>query len=290
MDNHWVGEPRERAEWSVDTREKLPLGFGRWSVYQFQKTMLTRVCLIAAIVFGVAVATINLWKVREVIDTTRNERDYERSEKVKAQTELADTRRELENTKDDLAQTKQNLENTTAERDRLRSQNDSLAKENTTLKENLRKTTQERDDAQAELAAWAATGITVDQLKALIATAKATQEALDIAESENQILQREVTKYKTQLDLLLGKIDTVPLPPNLKGTVLVADPKWEFVVLDIGEEDGVLKDGELLVNRNGRLVAKIRIQSVQKDRCIANMVNGWKLSDVAEGDLVIPAL
>jgi hypothetical protein len=76
----------------------------------------------------------------------------------------------------------------------------------------------------------------------------------------------------------------------LKGQVLVADPKWEFVVLNIGEDDGVLTDGELLVNRNGRLVAKVRVQSVQKDRSIANLVNGWKLSDVIEGDLVIPAL
>jgi len=61
-------------------------------------------------------------------------------------------------------------------------------------------------------------------------------------------------------------------------------------VLDIGEDQGVLEDGELLVNRGGRLVAKIRIQSVQKDRSIGNLVAGWKLADVAEGDLVIPAL
>jgi hypothetical protein len=60
--------------------------------------------------------------------------------------------------------------------------------------------------------------------------------------------------------------------------------------LDIGEDDGVLENGELLVNRNGRLVAKIRIQSVQKDQSIANLLDGWKLSDVIEGDLVIPAL
>ena len=90
--------------------------------------MLTRVCLIAAIVFGVAVATLNLWKVREVIVTTRADRDNERSMKEEAQTNLANTRRELEDTQDDLAQTKQTLENTTAERDQLRNQNNSLTK------------------------------------------------------------------------------------------------------------------------------------------------------------------
>ncbi|MCU0788471.1 MAG: hypothetical protein MUC91_09845 [Verrucomicrobia bacterium] len=252
--------------------------------------MLTRVCLIAAIVFGVAVATINLWKVREVIVTTRNERDYEKGQKEQALSDLSQTRRELEDTKDELAQTKQNLETTTAERDGLRSTNDQLTKQNRSLQENLKRTTQERNDAQAELAAWEALGITVDQVKVLIAATKAAEEALQVAKEENRILDGELKKAKNQLALLLIEDYKVPLPPNLKGKVLVADPKWEFVVLDIGEDDGLLEQGELLVNRDGRLVAKVRVQSVQKGRSIANLVNGWKLGDVAEGDLVIPAL
>ena len=268
----------------------MALGFGHWSAYQFPKTMLTRVCLIAAIVFGVAVAALNLWKVREVIVTTRNERDYEKGQKEQALSDLANTRRELEDTKDDLAQTKQNLENTTVERDRLRGQNDALVKDNRGLTDRLKKTTQERDDAQAELAAWAALGLSVDQVKVVIATAKAAEEALAISKEENRILNTELTKTKNKLALLLDDTYKVPLPPGLKGTVMIADPKWEFVVLNIGEEDGLLEQGELLVNRNGRLVAKVRVQSVQKDRAIANMINGWKLGDVAEGDLVIPAL
>jgi hypothetical protein len=51
----------------------------------------------------------------------------------------------------------------------------------------------------------------------------------------------------------------------------------------------VLERGELLVNRNGRLVAKVVVRSVQKDRCIANVLPGWELGEVMEGDLVIPA-
>jgi hypothetical protein len=37
------------------------------------------------------------------------------------------------------------------------------------------------------------------------------------------------------------------------------------------------------------LVAKVIIREVQKDRCIANLMPGWKLADVSEGDQVIPA-
>lgn len=252
--------------------------------------MLTRVCLIAAIVFGVAVATVNLWKVREVIVTTRTERDNERSMKEQAQSDLANTRRDLSDTQDDLAQTKQNLESTTTERDRLRNETDALTKQNNGLQQKLKATTDVLNDAQAELAAWGALGITVDQVKGVIAAAKEAEEALEVANTEKAILDMELKKTRNRLAFYEDEDYKVLLPVGIKGKVLVADPKWEFVVLNLGEDDGLLENGELLVNRNGRLVAKVRVQSVQKDRAIANLMAGWKLSDVIEGDLVIPAL
>jgi cell shape-determining protein MreC len=67
------------------------------------------------------------------------------------------------------------------------------------------------------------------------------------------------------------------------------DPKWDFVVLNVGENQGVLADGEMLVSRDGKLVAKIVVRSVQRDRSIANLVPGWQLGEIIEGDEVIPA-
>ena len=81
----------------------------------------------------------------------------------------------------------------------------------------------------------------------------------------------------------------VELPATLVGKVLVTDPKWDFVVLNVGEDQGALSNGELLVSRDGKLVAKVKITSVQKDRSIANIVPGSKLGEVLEGDKVIPA-
>jgi hypothetical protein len=70
---------------------------------------------------------------------------------------------------------------------------------------------------------------------------------------------------------------------------MAVDPKWDFVVLNVGEDQGVLPDGELLVSRDGKLVAKVIVRSVQKDRSIANLVPGWQLGEIIEGDEVIPA-
>jgi cell shape-determining protein MreC len=251
--------------------------------------MLTRVCLIAAVVFGVGVAALNLWKVREVIVTTRTELNTTSNNLFVTSQKLTKTSRELADTQDELADTQQTLETTTAERDGLRNANDSLTRQNATLTQTLKTTTEERNEAQAELAAWNALGIEVDKVAAFISTAEKTRDDLEIAQIENDILEKELTKVTNEL--MKYRVDDykVPLPVGLKGKVLVADPKWQFVVLDVGENDGVLEDGELLVSRNGRLVAKVRIQSVQKDRSIANLMNGWTLSDVVEGDVVIPA-
>ena len=92
-----------------------------------------------------------------------------------------------------------------------------------------------------------------------------------------------------ELDRILGPSTDVKLPPDLKGKIVVVDPKWDFVVLNIGDDRGVLQDGELLVSRNGKLVAKVVVRSVQKDRCVANVIPGWKLGEMIEGDDVTPA-
>ena len=110
-----------------------------------------------------------------------------------------------------------------------------------------------------------------------------------MANQEKAILARTVKRLTIELAEVLQPGYVVPLPANLKGQVMAVDPKWDFVVVNVGEEQGVVKDGEMLVSRDGKLVAKVIIRSVQRDRCIANMVPGWKLGDIFEGDQVIPA-
>jgi hypothetical protein len=67
------------------------------------------------------------------------------------------------------------------------------------------------------------------------------------------------------------------------------DPKWGFVVVNVGETQGAVEAGELLVSRQGKLVAKVVLRSVEKNRSIANIVPGWKLGQPIEGDEVTPA-
>ena len=252
--------------------------------------MLIRISLIVALVTALAVGILNFVMVKEKIETVEKHRAEEKAAKEVAQKDLSDTRRTLAKTEKDLKQTQETLATTTTERDKAITEVAALTKKATELTEKLSKTTTERDAAQQELAAFKATGRTPEQVLTLDKVIKETQEALEVANQEKKILERNLKKKIAELAKYTDPEYTgPPLPPTVTGKILVADPKWDFVVLNVGEDQGALADGELLVSRNGKLVAKIRIQSVQKDRCIANVIPSWKLGEVMEGDLFIPA-
>ena len=251
--------------------------------------MLTRISLIVAIVAGLAVAGLNFVKVKEKITTLISQRDGEKAEKVAAQTELSSTKKELTVTRKDLESTKTELVSTQGDRDKERAEKESQTRRAVKLTEDLAKVQQGLDDAQAQLHAWNAIGSTPEQLLARLAELKQVKEDLGSLTETNHVF---ASKIKTLTYRLLRYEDPenyrVELPPDLNGKILVADPKWDFVVLDFGEKQGALEDGVLLVSRNGRLVAKVQIRSVQSNRCIANVLPNWKLGDVMEGDSVIP--
>jgi len=251
--------------------------------------MLIRISLVLAIVVGLAVASMNFVKVRETITRLRTDLASEKSQKEKALSDLATTRSELGKTAAELKQTKDVLAATVTERDRALADASAAHKRASDLAEKLSKTVQERDDARANLAAYQASGYTAPQVLVLGKQLKTTQDHLAGAQEENKLLGSKIAKLEYELDRYRGKIPIVYLPAKLQGTILVSDPRWDFVVLNVGEDQGLKKNGELLVSREGRLVAKVIVTSVERDRSIANVMPGWKLGDVMEGDKVIPA-
>ena len=251
--------------------------------------MLIRISLIIAILAALAIGGLNFVKVKEKITTLKDQRDTEQKAKVEAQSERDKTKAELDKTSKDLKQTKDTLELTTAERDKAIAEAAvQLAKANE-LTTKLTATTEQRDVAQQELQQFKVLGYTPQQILAFGKQVKDTQDALDVAIEEKKILSQKLTKTTAELAKFKIGWEPPPLPANLKGKILVVDPRWEFVLVDVGENQGVVEDGEMLVNRNGKLIAKVRVHGVLKDRCYANVLPGWKLGELMEGDQVIAA-
>ncbi len=252
--------------------------------------MLIRISLIVAIIAGLAVSGLNFVKVKEKITTLQSDLKRESDAHKEFEGKYNVTKKDLDKRTAELKQTKTELEAATTAKEKAEADLAAQTKRADKLTDDLNKTRQERDNAQADLAAYKATGLTSQQILGLNKEIKGLQDNLTVSDSENRILARKLKKVENELAVYTGGPNFfVTLPAGLRGKVLVADPKWNFVVLNVGEDQGVLERGELLVNRNGRLVAKVVVRSVQKDRSIANVMPGWELGEVMEGDQVIPA-
>ena len=252
--------------------------------------MFIRISLIVAVAAALFVGGWNIVKVRGEITTLISQRDDERGKKQQALSDFSKAKAELTKSQDALKQATQEMADAKSEREKAVATAAMQIKRADELSDKLTKTTQERDDSLNQLGAYKATGITADQVGKLSRTLKEAQEAVEIANEEKIVLLHTVTRLTNQLAKVMGTTEyIVKLRADLRGKILVVDPKWDFVVLNIGLDQGVLEDGELLVSREGKLVAKIVVRSLEKNRCIANVVPGWKLGEVIEGDEVSPA-
>lgn len=251
--------------------------------------MLLRISLIVAILAGLAVGVVNFTKTKEKIVNLAKDRDNEKSLKETALNDLHNTQQQLAKTNAILKQTQAELASTKDERDKAVAEAADKTKKLETVTTERDNTRKERDLAQAELEAYKLTELTPAQIIAMNKQYKELQKENDLLGKIAQERMNKIKALTTELAIFKSSVYVVPLPAGLKGKVLVADPKWSFVVLSVGQDQGVLEHGELLVNRDGRLVAKVTVTSVQKDRSIANVMPGWQLGEVMEGDQVIPA-
>lgn len=71
---------------------------------------------------------------------------------------------------------------------------------------------------------------------------------------------------------------------GVEGRVLAVNPAWNFVVLNLGDKQGVVNNAELLVKRGRQLVGKVRITSVEPSTSIADIV----VNSVPSGTVITP--
>jgi uncharacterized protein (DUF3084 family) len=251
--------------------------------------MLIRISLIVAIIGGLAVSVLNMFQIREKLTTLQNDLASEKTARAAAEGERDKNKQEWDKAAAELKTTKETLVTTTENLTKATEEAATQTKRAEKLNEDLTKTREERDTAQNDLAAYKASGYSAAEVASMGQQYKSLQETLGVNKEENRLLARKVIGLENELDRYRDPNKPVYLPAALKGKVLVSDPKWNFVVVNIGVDQGVLEYGELLINRNGRLVAKVRVSRVEKDRSVANIMPGWQLGEVIEGDQVTPA-
>lgn len=191
--------------------------------------------------------------------------------------ELQNTKQDLETTRQDLSMTKDELARTQSDLDRA------LAKV-----DNLEKTLVEKE---ATIASQNTRIEGLEQEK--IALSVQIDEANNkLAESEDELrdaMDKITTLEQTinLMDLELGQGRARAIPRGLTGRILAVNKEWNFVVLDIGSDDGLVPAAEMLIHREDKLVGKVLISGLSRDMAIAELESDWTQTTVAEGDLVV---
>ena len=121
---------------------------------------------------------------------------------------------------------------------------------------------------------------------------------LDSAEKEKAFLSEKLQDIQDRADQPKeGKKrrevvrETAPRRTGLRGTILAVNQAYNFVVLNLGTRHGVESNAEMLVLRDGTLVGKIRISSVEPATAIGDIITGSlaRGAQMQPGDNVIYA-
>ena len=249
--------------------------------------MLLRIFLVIAILAGIGATVLNFLPVKDKITQVQAERQDWHTKYDTTFSDLTKTKGELSKTKDTLDKTSKALDTAKQERDVAQAEAASQKKAAQGFETALKDMTAKFKASDQELSAWAALSISVDQVRATVATNKELQTLAADLRRNKQLLENQITGLQQELAIYRDPDYVVKLPPDLSGKVVAVDPKFDFVVLNVGQRQGVLNHGQMLISRDGKLVAKIRIKEVEPDRAIANVVPGWKLTDVYEGDVAV---
>ena len=112
--------------------------------------------------------------------------------------------------------------------------------------------------------------------------------------AKRQELETLVAKLQSDLDSARSQVEVFQkdrqdralkvVKKGLEGRILAVNPAWNFVVLNLGDKNGVVNNTELLVKRGTQLLGKVRITSVEPSTSIADIV----ANSVPQGATISP--
>ncbi len=121
---------------------------------------------------------------------------------------------------------------------------------------------------------------------------------LDSAEKEKAFLSEKLQDMQERADQPKQEKkrreavrETGPRRTGLRGTILAVNQAYNFVVLNLGTRHGVESNAEMLVLRDGALIGKIRISSVEPATAIGDIITNSlaRGAQMQPGDNVIYA-
>lgn len=231
---------------------------------------------------------------------------------------LTEAKMELETVNGQLQTKTTQLDSANKELEAKKAEVTALASEKDTLNAKLGEAESERDKAKSELTA-AQEKVTAAETELAQAKSDAEAKDLKIAELEQaaaagtasapadastegaEQLKAQVTELQTinksledqnaGLTAQIGELrnkeqqrQKLVVRPGLQGTILAVNQAWNFVVLSLGDRQGVMPNTEMLVQRGTQYLGKVRVTTVEPSTSIADII----VKTVPRGLTVMP--
>ncbi|MBU3664971.1 MAG: hypothetical protein FGM15_03715 [Chthoniobacterales bacterium] len=222
-----------------------------------------------------------------------------RDKMVAARTQLADVESQLQARTQELGATKKEAEGKnqqitalTGEKEKLAGERDAAKGELTKAKEEataaqqkataaetelaqVKTDAQAKDTRIAELEQQVAAGTKPGDTEAPAPELAEVQARVTELETINAQLQDQNTGLAAQMAELQRKEKTRQegvMRPGVSGTILAVNQAWNFVVLSLGDRQGVVPNAEMLVQRGNQFLGKVRVTSVEPSTSVADIL------------------
>jgi peptidoglycan hydrolase CwlO-like protein len=227
----------------------------------------------------------------------------ERGLKEAALEELASTKRTLATTQEELRKANEKIDELNAD---IKKKDETIS----SLTVNLDKVKADLEDSQKKVADQdakltqqtsdlAAKDTRIADLESKLNDATAGTSQVD--DLKKQLVEKDIltASLQTKIKEIEGEVSTLRqyeadrkakmMRKGLEGTILAVNPSWNFVIISLGDRNGIVENSELLIKRGNQLIGKLRITSVEPSTSVADIVvNSVRTGlSIQPGDTVI---
>ncbi len=257
--------------------------------------LMQKPLIILSLVLSLAsagVGYINLNKLKDAKQTAtecQKSKDDLLKKFASSSAEIKSLHDQLANTGSDSNKVSAQISDLQSQKDKAIADNEELQKAVTQKDADLIQAKKDLEAAQQALAEAQKGGSTSTNnstaLDALTTSNKELQVINDSQKEKIKDLETQVTQFRKREAQRRNKM----LKQGLEGKILAVNPSWNFVVLSLGDRNGVVSNAEMLIKRDSQLIGRVKITSVEPSTSIADIIASSvkKGFSVQPGDSVI---
>ena len=128
--------------------------------------------------------------------------------------------------------------------------------------------------------------LSLSRLQKEIVARRETEAQLVITMKEKGILEAKISKLTKKTGAFELERIVVKTTPILVGRVLMVNREYDFIVADLGRGDNVKLGDVLSVYRNEKFIARVQVERLEENICVAAVLPGWQNVEFNESDEV----